>query len=53
MKKIELRSADPLVVNLDGEVYFDTSLVVEIIPAAVKIVAPGGIAYKRKTNIYG
>ena len=49
LKKIELHSDDPLVVCLDGEVFFDTSLIVEIIPQAVKIVAPGGIAYTGKT----
>jgi diacylglycerol kinase family enzyme len=47
LKKIEIHSNEPLHVDLDGEVFFDTSLKVEVIPAAVKIVAPGGINYAR------
>ena len=50
MKKIEIRSDDPLLVDLDGEAFFDTSLSVEIIPKAVKIVAPGGIEYQRRAG---
>ena len=49
-KKIEIHSDDPLLVDLDGEVFFDTSLNVEIIPAAVRIVAPNGIGYARKAD---
>jgi diacylglycerol kinase family enzyme len=53
LKKIEIFSNDPLLVDLDGEVFFDTSLTVEVIPAAVKIVAPGGISYKKRADPHG
>ena len=45
LKKIEIHSDDPLLVDLDGEVFFDTNLKVEIIPKAIKFTAPGGIGY--------
>ena len=51
LRKIEIRSGDPLLVDLDGEVFFDTSLTVEIIPEAVKIVAPGGAVYEKRMDL--
>jgi len=51
-RKIEIQSEDPLLVDLDGEVFFDTSLKVEIIPQALKIVAPGGIEFQKKADFY-
>jgi len=39
VKKVSIRSSKPLFVNLDGEVFFDTRLDIEIIPALVKIVS--------------
>jgi diacylglycerol kinase family enzyme len=50
LRKIEIRSGGPLLVDLDGEVFFDTNITVEIIPRAVKIVAPGGIAYEQRDH---
>jgi diacylglycerol kinase family enzyme len=50
LRKIDIRSEDPLLVNLDGEVFFDTRLSVEIIPQAVKFVAPGGAGYVRRAE---
>ena len=50
LKKIEIRSPDPLLVDLDGEVFFDTSITVEIIPQAIKFTAPGGISYLSREN---
>jgi diacylglycerol kinase family enzyme len=52
MKKIEIQSRDPLLVDLDGEVFFDTSLQVEIIPQAVKIVTPGGIGFLKRADLH-
>jgi len=49
-KRIEIQSEDPLLVDIDGEVFFDTSLLVEIIPQAVKIVAPGGIGFLKRAE---
>jgi diacylglycerol kinase family enzyme len=52
LKKIEINSKDPLMVDLDGEVFFDTSLTIEVIPAAVRIVAPGGIDYVKMADFH-
>ena len=51
-KRIEIQSKDSLLVDIDGEVFFDTSLLVEIIPQAVKIVAPGGIGFLKRAEFY-
>ena len=53
LRKIEIRSADPLLVDLDGEVFFDTNIKIEIIPRGVKLVAPGGIGFIRRDAAYG
>jgi len=50
VKRIEIQSKEPLLVDLDGEVFFDTSLKVEIIPQAVNIVAPGGIGFLKRAD---
>jgi len=47
-KTIEIRSEDPLLVVLDGEMFFDTYLKVEIVPKAINFVAPGGIGYLKR-----
>jgi diacylglycerol kinase family enzyme len=52
LRKIEIRSDDPLLVDMDGETVFDTSLTIEIIPGAVKIVAPGGAVYEKRDRVY-
>ena len=52
LNKIEIQSDDPLLISLDGEVFFDTSLQIEIIPQAVKIVAPDGIEFLKRANPY-
>ncbi|MDR1251331.1 MAG: hypothetical protein LBK62_04100 [Treponema sp.] len=46
-KTISIRSKDPLMINLDGEVFFDTNITVELVPLAVKIAAPNNLHYKR------
>jgi len=50
-RKIEIQSDDPLLVDLDGEVFFDTSLQIEIMPGAVNIVAPGGIEFLKRADV--
>jgi diacylglycerol kinase family enzyme len=44
-KVITIRSSSPLTINMDGEVFYDTNLTVELIPAAVNIVAPNNLPY--------
>jgi diacylglycerol kinase family enzyme len=49
-KKIEIRSNIPLSINLDDETFSDTDFTVELVPAAVKIVAPYNFGYERRTG---
>jgi YegS/Rv2252/BmrU family lipid kinase len=48
VKKVSISSDAPLLVNLDGEVFFDSDITIEIISQAVQIVTPNGIVYQRK-----
>ena len=47
-KKISIRSDDPIQITVDGEPYFDSKVEAEILPAAIRIVAPGGISYAKR-----
>ncbi|MDR0554094.1 MAG: hypothetical protein LBG76_04775 [Treponema sp.] len=51
LRKIEIRSDEPLLVDLDGEMFFDTALTVEIIPAGIRFSAPGGIEFYRRMAV--
>jgi diacylglycerol kinase family enzyme len=53
LRKIKIRSREPLLVDLDGEVFFDTTITVEIIPLGVKIVAPGGAGFEKRDVTHG
>jgi YegS/Rv2252/BmrU family lipid kinase len=46
--EVTVRSEEPLVLQLDGEIFLDTSITVKIVPRAVKIVAAGDSAYERR-----
>jgi diacylglycerol kinase family enzyme len=50
VQKVSIRSESPLLVNLDGEVFFDSELIIEIIPKAVKIVAVNNLTYRRRAE---
>jgi YegS/Rv2252/BmrU family lipid kinase len=50
--EITVRSDKPLIMQLDGEIFLDTNITVKIIPAAVKIVAAGNIAYERRAVLH-
>jgi diacylglycerol kinase family enzyme len=50
VRKVAVRSDAPLYIDLDGEVFFDTNLTVEVVPAAVKIVAVNGLSYLRRAE---
>jgi diacylglycerol kinase family enzyme len=48
VKKLTITTESPfLLVNLDGEAFFDTQATVEIIPLEVQIVAPNGMKYRQ------
>lgn len=50
-KIISIRSKDPLMICLDGDIFLDTNITVEMIKGAVKIVAPNNLAYKRRSRL--
>jgi diacylglycerol kinase family enzyme len=50
--RITIHSDSPLLVNLDDEVFYDTSLTVEVIPQAVKIVDATGKGYKGRAEVH-
>jgi diacylglycerol kinase family enzyme len=47
-KIISIRSKEPLIINLDGEIFLDTNITVELIEGAVNIVAPNNLSYKQR-----
>jgi diacylglycerol kinase family enzyme len=47
-KTISIRSEDPLMISLDGELFFDTNITVDLVPHAVKIVTPNNLSYQRR-----
>jgi diacylglycerol kinase family enzyme len=49
-KSITISSDFPLAINLDGEVIFDKSFTVRVIPGAVKFAAVKGLPYLRRKN---
>jgi diacylglycerol kinase family enzyme len=51
-RRVEISSETPILVNLDGEVFFDTNLTVEVIPQAVNIVAVDGLEYERRPEAH-
>ncbi|MDR1466474.1 MAG: hypothetical protein LBI40_02510 [Treponema sp.] len=46
-QKIEVKSKEALQIQLDGEVFFDTSLTIQVQPASVQIVTLEGLTYDR------
>jgi diacylglycerol kinase family enzyme len=45
-KKFSISSDTPMIASMDGEIFYDTRLTLEIIPDAVRIVAPAGVVYE-------
>jgi diacylglycerol kinase family enzyme len=50
IKRVSIRSESPLLVNLDGEAFFDSEITIEIIPKAMKIVAVNNLNYRRRAE---
>jgi diacylglycerol kinase family enzyme len=51
LRTIEIHSNDPLRINLDGETFFDTAILVEVIPAGIRFVTPGGIEFQKRVEM--
>jgi diacylglycerol kinase family enzyme len=52
VRRVEISSETPILVNLDGELFFDDSLTVEVMPGAIDFVAVDGLAYKRREGAH-
>jgi diacylglycerol kinase family enzyme len=53
IRKLEISSNEPIMIDLDGEVFYDTNLTVEIVPQALKLVVPHGLRfYNRERGEY-
>jgi YegS/Rv2252/BmrU family lipid kinase len=50
-KEVTISSKRPMVLQLDGEIFFDTTITIKIIPAAVKIVAVNGLKYNIRATL--
>jgi diacylglycerol kinase family enzyme len=50
VKKITIRSEEPLLVNMDGEAFFDSRVTIEIIPQAIKIAAVNNLSYRMRAD---
>jgi diacylglycerol kinase family enzyme len=53
VRRVEISSDALLTVNLDGEMFFDTNITVEIIPQAVDVVAVDALEYRSKAGAGG
>jgi diacylglycerol kinase family enzyme len=53
IRKIEVSSEEPLLVQLDGETFCDTNITIEIIPAGIRVVTPGGIEFYNRMDTNG
>jgi diacylglycerol kinase family enzyme len=51
-RKIAISSETPILVNLDGEVFFDTNITIELVSHAVNFVAVNGLNYKKRADLH-
>ncbi|MDR2258216.1 MAG: hypothetical protein LBE14_03590, partial [Treponema sp.] len=47
---VSIRSDSLLMINMDDEIFFDTSFTAEVLPGAVKIVSPRGFTYEKRAD---
>jgi diacylglycerol kinase family enzyme len=53
IRKLEISSNEPIMIDLDGEVVYDTNLTVELVPQALKLVGPHSLrVYDRERGEY-
>jgi YegS/Rv2252/BmrU family lipid kinase len=48
IKKMEVRSPKPLIIELDGELFYDTNLTIEVVPQAIKFITPNRVSYQNR-----
>ncbi|MDR0875642.1 MAG: hypothetical protein LBN12_05475 [Clostridiales Family XIII bacterium] len=51
VKSINIRSDQSLLINMDGESFFDTNMKFELLPKAISFVAPDGIQYEQRVTL--
>ena len=49
VKELKISSTEPMVINLDGEIFYDTSINIKVIPEGARIIAPNGARYRRSS----
>jgi diacylglycerol kinase family enzyme len=49
-KQIKISSNEPLQIQLDGEVFFDSDITIEVKPAAVQFITVNDLTYESKAN---
>jgi YegS/Rv2252/BmrU family lipid kinase len=52
-QKIDIRSELPLLIEMDGEVLFDTNITVEIASGAIRFAAVKGLKYEKRAEFNG
>jgi diacylglycerol kinase family enzyme len=52
VRNVSISSVRPFGLSLDGEIFFDTSFTIKILPKAVKIVSVGGRPFKARSLEY-
>jgi diacylglycerol kinase family enzyme len=48
IRELEVSSEKPLIINMDGEVFYETAINVRIVPGGLRIVAPNGARFLRR-----
>jgi diacylglycerol kinase family enzyme len=51
-RKIAISSETPILINLDGEVFFDTNITIELVSHGVNFVAVNGLGYKKRADLH-
>jgi diacylglycerol kinase family enzyme len=48
VRSVSISSGRPLCISLDGEIFFDTSFNIRVVPQAIRIVSVGGRSFKNR-----
>jgi diacylglycerol kinase family enzyme len=51
VKSLQIHSDQPLLIDMDGESFFDTNMRFEVLPKAIRFVAPDGVQYERRVTL--
>ena len=48
VKEVEISSDMPLIISLDGEMFYNSSIKIKLLPGGIRVVAPNGFEYRRR-----